>query len=74
MPTVDVDAGVGAKAVKIFQELKDDTLLSSVHVLSCGEVGSIAKFNNVFVGLRQVPIRTLADSGLDFFGDTNFAG
>ena len=71
MPTVDVDAGVGAKAV---QDLKDDTLLSSIHVLPCGEVGSIAKFNKLLVGLRQVPIRTLAAFGLDLFGDSNFAG
>ena len=70
MPTVVFDAGVGVKAV---QDLKDDTLLSSIHVLQCGEVRSIAKINKVLVGLRQVPIRTLAACGLDYFGDSNFA-
>ena len=70
MPTVDFDAGVGVKAV---QDLKNDTLLSSIKVLQCGEVRSIAKINKVLVGLRQVPIRTLAACGLDYFGDSNLA-
>ena len=70
MPTVVFDAGVGVKAV---QDSKDDALLSSIHVLQCGEVRSIAKINKVLVGLRQVPIRTLAACGLDYFGDSNFA-
>ena len=48
MSTVDFDDGVGVKAV---QDLKDDTLLSSIQVLQCGEVRSIAKFNKVLVGL-----------------------
>ena len=71
MPTVDFDAGVGVKAVQV---LKDDTLLSSIQVLPCGEVRSIAKINKELVGLRQVPIRTLAACGLDYFGDSNSAG
>ena len=70
MPTVDFDAGVGVKAV---QDLKDDTLLSSIQVLPCGEVGQHRKFNKVLVGPRQVPIRTLAALGLDYIGDSNFA-
>ena len=48
MPTVDFDAGVGVKAVQV---LKDDTLLSSIQVLQCGEVRSIAKINKELVGL-----------------------
>ena len=55
MPTVDFDAG-GVKAV---QDLNDDTLLPSIHVLPNGEVGSAAKFNKVLEDLRQVSIRTL---------------
>ena len=74
MPTVDVDAGGRCESSQDFPRIERRHLAFERPRPSRVEVGSIAKFNNVFVGLRQVHIRTLADFGVDFFDESNFTG